>query len=217
MDLQALRARCRDWLDDAVEPYLVSDETLAKHLSEAEREASVRARLIRESLTIQTLPNIGVYTLDSKVFWVDWVSFAASGHHHRELELTGIDRIQHAGLQFRAASRSKFAVHDQTRRTITMYPLPASAGTLELTVYRLPTFGMEEDDDEPEIHEVHHDGLPAWAVYRVSSDKDTELYDEAKASNALAEFVSRFGDRRTANAMQRHTERRRITTPYGGI
>lgn len=217
MDLHALRLRCREWLDDAVEPYLVTDEALARHLSEAEREAAVRARLIRDAVTVPAVAGTASYTLDSKVFWIDWASFAAIGNHHRQIQLTGIDFIQHEGLQHRDAGRPRFAVHDQTRRQIALYPAPASGGTLALTVYRLPSFDLEDDDDEPEIHEVHHDGLPAWACWRVFSDKDTELYDEAKASTALSEFVARFGDRCSASAMQRHAERRRITTRYGGI
>ena len=45
----------------------------------------------------------------------------------------------------------------------------------------------------PEIATLHHDTLVHWALHRLSSVPDSELFDPVRSTAALAEFTSYFG------------------------
>lgn len=224
MDLQALIDAFRQRADDAVQPYFVSDEDLAKFASEGEREACIRASLIFDDLSpelveIPVLANTHTYELDPLILRVDTAEFArADGGRQCTVHPTGMDHIrEHPGWQGRVASQPRHVVHLDTPPSLRLWPTPSMPGTLHLGVYRLPMNDMEDGSDEPEIPIQHHEGLVLWMLYRVYSTKDSELYDADRATENLADFTERFGERPSAEVLRRHRERRRVTTPYGGL
>lgn len=224
MNLQDLIGTYRQRADDAVAPYHVSDEDLARFASEAEREACVRGNLIYDDLspdlvTIAVLANTHTYDLDPLVTRIEAVNFVPTGTTRgRELDLTGMDDLRdYPDWQGRSCSRPMKAVHIDTPHSLRIWPTPSVAGTAHLAVYRLPLFDLEDASDEPEIPSVHHDGLVSWMLYRAYSSKDSEQEDPARARDALAEFTSRFGERPSADTLRRQRERKRITTRYGGL
>lgn len=221
-DVSVLLAEYRRRADDNATPPHTSDDSVFAMLSEGEREACQRDHAIFDCDTAEIMQyavaaNAASITLDSRVLRIDHASFTPTGSTRScRVNLTGIDAIREMqDGRTTTASRPSHAAHS-ARNTLTLYPAPSVAGTLNLDVYRLPLSDIESEYDEPEIGVELHDGLVDWVLYRVYSTKDSELEDPARAQTALRDFTDRFGERRTADAMRRHRERRRITTRYGG-
>lgn len=205
----------RQQADDAVGALHVSDPDALKFLAEAEEEAAIRAHLLRETggalASFAIAAGQHTVALDPVIYWIEHAEFEASaGGRPRALESAGMDWLwAQCDWQGRQGKPERF-VHDD--RIVQLWPKPASAGTLTLTVRRTPVSPIEDLDDEPEIPPEHHRDLVYWMLYRAYNSKDSELHDETRARDALAHFVARFGERNTADVMRRHRERRRITT-----
>ena len=223
-EASALLAEYRRRADDRAEPYFMSDAQVLALLTEAEQEACQRSHPIFDYDTAEVVEYAiaaeqSSVTLDARVLRVDHATFTPDGSTHAcRIELTGIDAIremQDARGGTTIASRPSHAAHS-ARRTLTLYPAPSVAGTLNLDVYRLPLADIESEYDEPEIPVELHMGLVDWVLYRVYSSKDSELEDPARAGQALADFTNRFGERPSASVMRKHREKRRVTTRYGG-
>jgi hypothetical protein len=81
------------------------------------------------------------------------------------------------------------------------YRIPSEAGTVHLTVVRLPLENMilepetpEEDDHfEPEIAEAYHEKLIDWMEYRHYRTRDADVENPKAAAEALARFEEEFG------------------------
>jgi len=214
-EASVLLAEYRRRADDGVEPYQLEDAQVFAFLSEGEREACLRGAPIFDTVTADVVlyavaADQATVTLNSLVLRIDHATFTPTGGRACKLVVTGIDEVRSRCLST-TASRPQYVCHE-SRTTLKMYPTPSEAGTLALDVYRLPLLDIESEHDEPEIPLELHDGLVDWVLYRVYSSKDSELEDPARAAVALRDFTDRFGERRTADAMRRHRERRRVTT-----
>jgi len=221
MTLGALIALARERLDDELEPYLVSDASLAGWATEGEREACVRARLLFDDdasdLTrIALVLGRGIYALDERVLFVvsAHLHWAAGGAPCR-LALKGVDWIREQSRRADSLGTPHVAA-DDGRARLHVWPRPVQAGELQLTIYRAPLRPLVDPTDEPEIARRHHDGLVDWMLYRAYQIKDREIEDLARAAQALRDFTERFGERPSADVQRRQRERRRTTTRYGG-
>lgn len=217
-EASALLAEYRRRADDRAEPYFMSDAQVLALLTEAEQEACQRSHPIFDYDTAEVVEYAiaaeqSSVALDPRVLRVDHATFTPAGALRGcRMELTGIDAIRDMqDGRTVISSRPSHAAHSG-RSTLTLYPAPSVAGTLRLDVYRLPLYDIEDSFDEPEIPAELHIGLVDWVLYRVYSTKDSELYDLDRAAIALRDFTERFGERRNADAMRRHRERRRVTT-----
>lgn len=217
MTLDELRAEARRRADDTATPPQFTDADLALHATEGEREACLRASLLLDDDSTLTTFAITAaqqtVTLDPLIDRIDAATFTAStGGSAQDMTLVGIDHLRdQCAWQTRIATRPwKLAM--TSRHVARLWPTPSVAGTLQLAVYRYPLLALEEGEDEPEIGVEHHDGLIDWMLYRMFGTKDSELGDDRRAAQALADFTQRFGERPDADAQRRHRERRRITT-----
>jgi hypothetical protein len=205
----------RQQVDDAIEPYHLSTADALLFLAEAEEEAAIRAHLIRETGAPRSLfaiaANQSTVKLDARVYWVEDASFQlTAGGRPWGLEAKGMDWVEDQCDWQGRLGRPDVFVHDD--RTLRLWPTPSSAGTLTLRVRRTPLFPIEDVGDEPEIPQEHHRDLVYWMQYRTYNTKDSELYDEARAKEALGHFVARFGERNSAKTMRTRRDRRRVTT-----
>lgn len=196
---------------DQVAPYLASDAQVKLWLNEAQDEAAVRARLLRETqddcmCVIDVWADESVYELHDAVYEIDYIAFRATGAAERtplELVSTGwLDKNQ-SGWRDRTGC-PRWAIQDE--RTIRLAPTPSVAGEVLLEVYRLPKETMDDDDDEPEIHRANHRSLVDWALFRAFSIPDSDQFDDDRSARALGRFTARFGLRPDADLrrMTRH-------------
>lgn len=85
----------------------------------------------------------------------------------------------------------QFAIQDDT--TIRLVPAPDLSGELQLEGYRVPIVHMENDNDMPEINQIHHVHLIQWALYKAFSVPDSEFFDPNRAAIAEQVFTDYFG------------------------
>ena len=204
----------RERADDEVAEYLYSDVSAYRWMSEGEREAALRANLLWDdsNFVIDVVANTATYDLDPLVLHIDAARLTPSGARAIDLEQRGLDWVRsQCDWDTRTATRPWVIAHVPPAQ-VRLYPTPSLAGSLALSVYRLPFYDMEGQDDEPEIPAAHHDGLVDWMLYRAFTTKDGEQQDPQRAAEAYDRFEQRFGQRPDATTLQRQQARRRITT-----
>lgn len=210
MDGAALIRAFRQRADDAEGRALYEDEDILLWATEAEREASIRAKLLFDYsssfLTVQVAQDQQWVQIDPRIDHIERMTLVVSGASHL-ISGTGIDYINGAP---ELSARPYLAA--RVGNVLRLWPTPRDACTLQITCYRLPLEPIESPADEPEIAEQHHEGLIPWMLFRAYSMKDSEKEDPSRAGAALAEFEAMFGVRHSANVRRKHAEKRRVTT-----
>lgn len=201
--LADLRGDARLRLDDGVVPYLWSDAELDAWINEAIREASLRAGLNRQKIEIDITAAESECTLGESIVYVHRARLVSG---NRVLDRTSRDDLDSCRTGWEAATGSPRAFFIEGN-TLTLYPTPIAADTLELRAECYPDL-LEADSDEVafESHDVWP--LLEWVIYRAAQKRDADSilpnpdqYDSA--------FTRRFGPRPSART-------RRGWQEYGG-
>lgn len=199
MTLEDLVRRWRVLAKDTVKPYLCADEDVIDWLNDAETEACIRGRLIREDqlaavCRINLTPGTPAYALHSSVYEIAGISIAPTAGRVRPLSLVTREWLDASVPDWRTTTRpAEWVIQDDTRLVIV--GAIAAGDVLALDTYRLPLTKMEDEDDVPEIHQVHHVQLLQWTLHKAFSVPDNELFDAKRAALAEAEFTAYFGMR----------------------
>lgn len=194
--LLQIRTTTRTTLDDtSTTDQLWTDAELNEYINDAENQSCKIADLLIDSTTASisdiTLVNgTGTYSISPlilKIFraFVDGAAYPLIQTTKRVLDLT----IPSWASAF--GDERSFYVGDTNK--ITIYKKPDGAGTLRLTVSRLPLVVLSVDGDIPEIDEQYHNGMADWALYRAYSKQDSKTLDPEKAEIHKNAFNERFG------------------------
>lgn len=215
MTLAELIRQFRVDTDDLVTPYLFATRDVRGWFNEAEQEACVRKRLLREvsnsdlcTIAVTTVAG-SVYSLHTAVAWVTRADFTPTGETDPiNLALVDTPYLDRIEPYWRTTTENpRFLIVDDT--SVQLGCIPEADGTLQLEVYRLPLDLIEERTSEsPEIHRVHHRELVNWALHRAYSRPDSQIYDPDRSMKALAAFTAYFGQRPDAD-MRRDQEQNR--------
>lgn len=180
---------------DAPDGQLCSDELLTIYANEAQDEACRRGQLLRDSsapvAVISFDAGAETVALDARVLRV----LRAFVDGHQALP-TSVEEMDHLvpGWQFQSLQdRPQRLVTGMTTGKLHLWPVPAQAGTIRMTVQRLPLKPMRTEADSPEIRPELHRALVPWMLYRAYSREDTDLYNDTKAAVHLAKFEAEFG------------------------
>lgn len=189
---------------DTKRPYLWPDDELFPLFSEAEKEAAIRALLIRdeEELSVSAGDNSPI-ALPDGLFDIQYAKLVAADG--TEYELTGATRRELDRLfpGWRATTdQPAHYVHDD--KTLILSCLPDANYTLLIEFYRLPASPLGDDESEPEIAESHHEALVDWVMYRAYQKPDVDTFNAGKSAEALASFTAYFGKR--PSAQQRRSQ-----------
>lgn len=215
MNVKGLIDQCRIEVADYVAPYLWTDRELIIWLAEAEEEAVIRARLLRDKSTaaicqIDVQAGISVYALDPSVVEIIYASMVlpgSTGMFPWVLGKTTSDDLDMERPSWRVMKcRPTNLIHYDT--TIELDAMPDTYYTLNLEVYRLPISPMERLMDEPEINAIHHRHLLKWVKHRAYAKQDADTMDEVKSQKFLAEFVEKFGEAPDASYRKRRNANR---------
>jgi len=213
MEASALVKSFRSRVDDLESPYLTSDALVLDWAAEAETEAATRARLLKDNSSTMTqiavLSGQRTYKADQRIFEVCSALWNGQG---TPLQVIHPSHFETQMPRWRDHESSKPTAIMFENNTITIYPKPTQAGTLNLEVYRTPIYDIEELDDEFEIQSMHQRRLIDWVLYRYYSQEDVEVRDEEKAMVSLARFEDSFGMKYSADSMRKQSQRRRHTT-----
>jgi len=207
MTLSELIKQFRVDAEDRVGPDYLADSTMVKYwINEAEEEACIRKRLLREVTnadlcTIAVTTVLGsVYALHSAVAWVTRADFTPNGETD-PINLTLVDAVYMDRLRpyWRTTTEQpQFLIVDDT--SVQLGCIPETDGALQLEVYRVPLDKIEDRTSEsPEIGRAHHRHLIKWALHRNYARPDSEVYDPNRSERALAEFDMYFGIRPDAD------------------
>lgn len=204
--IRAFRVLARDTVHN---PYLFKDEDVISWLNEAQMEAALRKRLIREDTwpavsRIQLVPGTRAYKLHPLVYEIISLRLAPGNG----------DRVRHITLHSREWMDSNrcgwrdwadtlhipatTVIQDDTSIRLAGYA--ETGDTLIIECYRLPKTMELATDDSPEIHEMHHTKLVQWALHRAFSIPDADTFDAETSEKAEKEFTRYFGHRPSADA-----------------
>ncbi len=203
--IRRFRVLSRDTVD---KPYLFSKEDITMWLNDAAREAAIRARLIRDSVTagvakIDYTLDKQVYELHPSVFEIiairRWRPDGKRGHPIYLRSPEWMDRnVCHWRTDPLRYRHDNFAI--QNDRTIELVTEYEAGDVIWLDCYRTPLGPMRGDGDEPEFHEMHHEYLVQWALHRAFSVPDADMFDSERSKDAEKEFTKYFGIRPDADA-----------------
>lgn len=171
------------------------DELLTIYANEGQDEACRRGQLLRDSLsplcTVAFAADAEAVALDTRV-----IKVLRAHIDGRSVGIMDVEQMDEAapGWQYRdATGQPSRLISGLTTGTLHLWPRPDKAGSLRLTVQRLPLKPMKVDADKPEIRPELHAGLVDWMLYRAYSREDTDLHSDAKAAIALRRFEAEFG------------------------
>lgn len=211
----------RQQVDDTVQPYLWSDAEVASYLDSAHSEAAWRARLIRDTLTVEdanadpvcAIPVVNgtdSYYCHPSIFEIERAKLD-SRPVKEKLKVTSkyqMDRQSPGWEAVTGVPRYLIVEHEGARIRVTLAPSLTFDDTLWLAVYRLPLESLNTPDDEPEIPARHHIQLVDYMVHLAYRKRDAETRDDAKSVEALQRFTMHFGPAREADVHRRQQERR---------
>lgn len=217
MTLQDLIRRFRVLAHDKVQPYFWAEGDVTDWLNDAQAQAAVRGRLLREEANpavcrIPLVQGQTAYQLHAAVFEIISLRLIpVNGDRARALRLVSREWLDAEVPGWRERSEpAQFAIQDDTTLRVVGDFEPGDV--LAVECYRLPLAAMAATTDKPEIHGAHHEHLLLWALHKAFSIPDTESFDPSRSDRAEAGFTAYFGPmpdsdlrRITREDVQHHT------------
>lgn len=198
MTLEDLLRRFRVAARDTAAPYLFADENITDWLNDAQEQACIRGRLLRDdsTLAVTRIPlTVGTHTYDLHETVYELINLRlikASGDRPDTLVVKSREWLDSNMCDWRESERPAcYVIQDDT--SIRVVGTFAAGDRIDIECYRLPLEPLANDTDEPEIHRAHHVHLIDWALHRGFSIPDTETKDDDRASDHEGKFTAYFG------------------------
>lgn len=209
MNVEAFIGEFRRVMADTAVPYLWSDEEVVTYLNDAVKEACERALLIEDRVTtavcsVALVANQTDYRLHESVIQIKRLTFRG-----RALSETSVEQMDNEDPLWESRTGEPRQYIQGESTGLRLVPAPRIAGTVNLTVYRLPLDDLSADNDSgtPEVPARHHMRLLPW-MYRCAYLKhDSETYNREKAELHEMIFQGSFGIRPDANVMRKQRDR----------
>lgn len=198
MTLEDMIRRFRVLAKDTEAPFLWADEDVADWLNDAQHQACVRGRLIREDelqsvCRITLTPGQHTYALHPSAYELIHMRVVGSGGEPpRIMGLKSREWLDANVCDWRdLAEPTNWLIQDDT--TLRVVGAIRPGDVLMLECYRLPIKPLVNDIDKPEIHAAHHERLIQWALHRAFSVPDADGFDPQRSGQAEKEFTAYFG------------------------
>ena len=203
MNVTELFSAFRRDIKDTVKPYLVSDDSAFLYLNEAQTEAARRAHLLVSSTgptsTASVSAGESIVDIDPRIIAIRRIRLASQSNQLRMSRVREMDSFNPGWDASSSQSTPSFAILDYETDKIYLYPTPAIADDLQMTVVREPVKALTSEDDAPEIAPRWHLSLIEWMKFRAYINEDSELFDAKAADRALGLFEQEFGPKRSAS------------------
>jgi hypothetical protein len=186
--------------DDEDAPYLFSDATLLRYLTEAQRQACRRrdCRHIFDAsdpdvCEIELAEDQRSYALDSRILRIERAIIGTDATSTELLHSTVSALNSWDSTWRRTAAGTPVAFIIEGRNLVLDRPPDAALDgeTLHLEVWREPLEDLEADA-EPE-YPGEHRALVHWACHQAYSRRDEEIYNPTAAAEHLALFERAYG------------------------
>lgn len=197
MTLEELIRRFRTLAVDKVQPYLFDDEDVIDWLNDAQRQACIRGRLLREDANLAVCeialdPSQKTYPLHKAVYEIINARIVPVSGRSRPVFLASREWLDENMPGWRDDhGPAEFAIQDDT--SIRVSGAITAGDKLAIECYRTPLKLLANDTDKPEIHEAHHEHLIQWALHKAFSVVDAETFDAQRSERAENEFTRYFG------------------------
>lgn len=199
MKVEELIRRFRALAGDKTEPYLWSDDEVVDWLNDAQAQACIRGRLIREDelaavCRIALEPGKHTYRLHPSAYELINLQLVPLADRARPLHLVSREWLDAERPDWRTSDRpAEWVIQDDS--TIRLVGTVAAGDVLALECYRLPIkdLSAEQDQTSPEIHPSHHIHLVDWVLHKAFSVPDADSFDPTRADKAEAAFTRYFG------------------------
>lgn len=198
MNLEDLLRRFRTLADDKLQPFFWQDEDIIDWLNDAQEQAAVRGRLLREDsdpriCSIALDPAQRTYRLHEAVVEIINVQLLpGTGDRPLPLHLVSREWLDAEIPDWRQEpNRPRYAIQDDV--SLRLVGVPSVGDSLALECYRLPLKSLANETDKPEIHRAHHEHLLDWVLNRAYSVPDTEKFDARRQIDAELAFTKYFG------------------------
>lgn len=198
MTLEDLIRRFRTLAVDNVQPYLFADEDVTDWLNDGQRQACIRARLLREDdnpvvCEIALAPGQRTYPLHKAVYELINARIVPAGvGRARTVFLASREWMGENLPDWRdEQGLAEFAIQDDT--SIRVVGSITAGDKMVIECYRTPLKALAYDTDKPEIHEAHHEHLIQWALHKAFSVVDAETFDPKRAELSESAFTHYFG------------------------
>lgn len=197
MTLTELIRRFRTLSNDRVAPYFWSDADVTDWLNDAQRQACIRGRLLREDDldAVCLIPLVlakKTYVLHPAVYEIINIRMIRGTDRPVDRDIVSSEWLDGKLSDWRnQVGDSRFVIQNDT--TIRVVGEPIVGDALKLECYRLPIEVLEYGDDEPEIHSAHHEHLIQWALHKAFSIPDADSFDANRSDQAEESFTRYFG------------------------
>lgn len=198
MTLEDMIRRFRVLAGDTEEPVFWSDEALMDWFNDAQAQACVRGRLLREDANpavcqIALMPGQHTYRLHPSVYELIRLHVTGTGTEPpRIMELRSREWLDSNVPQWRYLDEpSPWVIQDDT--SIRVVGAIQVGDVLHLECQRLPIKPLANDMDKPEIHSAHHEHLIDLVLHKAFSVPDAETIDPRRAEEAEKAFTAYFG------------------------
>ena len=197
---------------------LWTNAEICQYADEAQKELFLRRHkkddTTAEITQIAVVIGTSAYAFDKRILAIERVKFIDSASDEFVL-----DKTTHGTLDFQRTNWQKDEngvvdeyIEDFENRSITLYRTPQLAGTLHLTVRRMPLLALSwslrhkllEADDENQYD------LLDWMMFRAYMKRDAETENPELAGIHKALFDERVGDRPSAHLQQVRRQERNI-------
>lgn len=200
----------RQQADDAAAPYLWSDTEIYAWLTDAEREAARRARLIVDSATaavctIAVVANTAQYALDARIIYIRRVKLASRTLPLEPLDYRDLDACT-PGWESHTGTVSAY-VRGMDSNKLRIYRKPTAVDSINLLVVREPLLALSAAQTTLEIAARYHVALLDWVCFRAYSKKDSQAYDPDLAGKHATMFEAEFGTREKSAAFEEEWQR----------
>lgn len=226
METAALLALFRSQTRDEQFPYLWSDAEVLSYISAAQEMFCRMTHGIADSTSAVAVLDVAADTEEVSISpqvlrvrnarWGDDVYLTLLNPEDVELGGPLVDDYGisgRRGIDLTETGTPRYLILGMDHEYARLVPIPDTAGTLTMTVQRLPN-EIESTGDDLEIHAQHHRYLLLWAQHLAHLKQDAEAYDRGRSEAFREEFVQYCELARRERERREHKYR---TVGYGGI
>lgn len=195
---------------------LWSNQEVCRYANQAVNEFCFRQPILDQDVTpaitqITVVASTGVYTLSPKILSIRRLKFVetVTGDEVIVLKRTTQWMDMNRSDWDKEASPDEgvveFYIEDTDMHQLQLYRVPEVAGTIHMTVDRLPSKSMlwpSRHQDIPEMHEQHHLCLLDYMKYLAYKKRDAETEDKKLATDFLDAFTAMVGERPDARLLR---------------
>lgn len=213
----------REEMNDAVAPYLWSDNLLYRYLNDAQEMFCRLTEGIEDSSTpeicrLSVIPDQDWYAVSPLILKIREVTDLTTGRPYGVLNM---EKASLKGVLFNGnPGPLRLFVTGLEKNKLRAWPRPNLATGVVLSVFRLPLPVSQEtaittDGDQPlEIDDRHHVSLLMWMKHKAYGKEDAEAFDRRKSDD----YEQRFYAYCSRAFKEQERARRSIgTVIYGGL